>query len=124
MVNHAAAKVAQIKGDIAQIEGTNVINALTNSHQRTLDIIEDSLLDHDRRTALLAIQAETRQLELMAKLTGVIGTAPQFNFLLDARYMKVKNVMMKVLDPYPDLKEQMADALLDVDTDGESDAQY
>jgi hypothetical protein len=69
----------------------------------------------DAKTALDALRTEVKQLKLVAAVTGQTEVAPTMNFLLDARYMQVKQVMLKVLEPFPELKERMADALLDVD---------
>jgi hypothetical protein len=44
-----------------KVEGLNVVNALTASHAKPLEILTDSFNDGDRRTALLALQTEIKQ---------------------------------------------------------------
>lgn len=114
--NHLTkAVVEQIKEDHDAAHALNVIEALTTSHGTTLEILATAMSNGDPKTALDALRTEVKQLKLVAQVTGQTEVAPQLNFMLDARYMQVKQVMLKVLEPFPELKEKMADALLDVD---------
>jgi hypothetical protein len=51
-------------------EELSVVNALITSHAKTLKILDDSLADRVRKTALAALQTEIKRLELNAKLIG------------------------------------------------------
>lgn len=110
---------AWVKPAAAKEETINVVNALEDSHKKTLDILEESLAEGDKRTALLALQTEIKQLELTAKLTGQLHDGPSINFLLSPEYVQLKQVLIKALAPYPEAREHAARALL---TAGNSDA--
>lgn len=99
------------------VEGLNVVNALTTSHATTLRILEDSLAEGDRRTALMALQTEIKQLELNAKLTGQLNDAPQVNFLLNPEFVKLKQIMIKTLEPFPDARLKLSEALIEMTED-------
>jgi len=101
----------------AEEETLNVVNALTNSHAITLAILNDSLAKGDRRTALMALQTEIRQLELNAKLTGQLNEAPQVNILMHPEFVKLKQIMIKTLEPFPDARLKLSEALTEIATD-------
>lgn len=126
--NHLTPAIQQaIKDDHENALALNVVDALTSSHGKTLEILETAMSNGDVKSALDALRTEVQQLKLMATVSGQINAAPQLNFMLDARYMQVKEVMMRVLEPFPELKEKMADALLDVgddDAQSESESKY
>ena len=112
MRNCVASRVREsMKPEPTTVEGLNVVNALTTSHGKTLDILTDSLSEGDRRTALLAIQTENKQLELMAKLTGQLNEAPQLNLLMSPSFVKLKQILIKTLEPHPQLRLEVSEAL-------------
>lgn len=96
-------------------QSIDIIQQLAQSHQTTQHILENALNQGQGRVALKALEVEIKQLELTAKLTGQLNEAPQVNFLLSPTYVQIKQVMMRVLEPYPDVREAMAQALLDAE---------
>jgi hypothetical protein len=121
MRNCVASRVREsMKPEPTTVEGLNVVNALTTSHAKTLDILTDSLNEGDRRTALLAIRTENKQLELMAKLTGQLNEAPQLNILMNPEFMKLKSVILTTLAPYPDARLKLSERLAEMLDDGGS----
>ncbi|MGA2883955.1 MAG: hypothetical protein ABSE80_02210 [Halobacteriota archaeon] len=100
-----------MKPEPVEVADLNVVNALTTSHQTTLDILQDSLSDRDRKHALLALQTEIRQLDLMAKVTGQVNTAPQMNFMVNPELVRLKQVIIETLRPYPKARLALSDAL-------------
>jgi hypothetical protein len=112
MRNCVAKKVQRaVRLEPTMVEGLNVVNALTTSHRKTLEILSDALNEGDRRTALLAIRTENKQLELMAKLTGQLNEAPQLNLLMSPSFVKLKQVLIKTLEPHPQLRLEVSEAL-------------
>ncbi|MGA7470263.1 MAG: hypothetical protein WBW25_05490 [Halobacteriota archaeon] len=67
------------------------------------------------RVALKALEVELRQIELMAKLTGQLNKVPQVNFSLSPEYVQFMQVLMRVLEPYPEVREAISQALLEAD---------
>ena len=100
-----------MKPEPVEVPGLNVVNALTTAHAKTLEILLDSLAEGDRKTALMAINAETRQLDLMAKITGQVNAAPQVNFLLNPEFVMLKHVIVETLLPYPEARVALSEKL-------------
>jgi hypothetical protein len=120
MRRHFPLKVAEwVKPEATKEEVLNAINALIKSHDTTLEILEDSLAEGDRRTALMALQTEIKQLELNAKLTGQLNDTPQVNFLLNPEFVRLKQIMIKSLEPFPEARVRLSEALIGIaDDDG------
>lgn len=118
MGNCVPKKIAEwMRPEPAKEETLNVVNALITSHAKTVEILEDSLAEGDRKTALMALQTEIRQLELTAKLTGQLNEAPQMNILMHPEFMKLKQIMIKTLEPFPDARLKLSEALIEIASD-------
>jgi len=112
MANCVPSRIREsMKPEPVEVPGLNVVNALTTSHAKTLEILLDSLAEGDRKTALMAIHAETRQLDLMAKITGQVNAAPQLNFLLNPEFIMLKRIIVETLLPYPDARVALSEKL-------------
>lgn len=115
MNNCVPARIREtMKPEPINVEGLNVVNALTTSHAKTLEILNDSLAEGDRKTALLALNTEIKQLELNAKLTGQLNESPQVNILMQPEFVKLKQIIIKTLEPYPDARLKLSEALTDI----------
>jgi hypothetical protein len=112
-----AAKVTKAADAAARTEGLNIINQLSESHHTTLRILDDALANGDRRTALKALEVELRQLELSAKLTTQLPEAPQVNMLFNREFVRLKQVLVKTLEPYPDARQKVSEALTEIAND-------
>lgn len=124
MKNHTQDKVQEIaqKTEKLQIRETlNVVDSLNESHDRVIKLFNESIKDGDRRAALLAIEAETRQLSLIAKVTGQTNTrAPQVNFLINPTFVKLKNLMVTKLMPFPEARLALSEAFDELRQDQEA----
>ena len=96
-----AKKVQRVaRPEPAEVEGLNVVCALTTSHEKTLQILDDSLDEGDRRTALLALQTEIKQLELTAKLTGQLNEPQtQIDILMNPELVRLEQMIIETVDP-------------------------
>ncbi len=66
-------------------------------------------------TALRAIQAGGRLLELLGELLGELNRSPQVNMLLAPEWVAVRGVLLRALAPYPEARAATAAALLEVE---------
>jgi len=104
--------VQSIKPEPIEVEGLNVVNALAASHDRVLTIYNESLAEGDRKTALMAINSETKQLDLMAKVTGQYNEGPQINLLMSNEWLILKQTIISAIEPLgPDARLKVSDAL-------------
>lgn len=105
-----------------EVTGLNVVaNALTASHGLTLAILPtDVMNDTRKKTALMALQMEIRQQDLMANVTGQANESPQVKFDHSREYGPIRQVT-QVLKPYHELREATVQAPLAADAEEDSD---
>ena len=121
MDNHVSIKVMKAAHVIEAREGLDVLNQVLDSHKIVWDIIVNAYENGDMRTALSAIDTETRQLKLAALVSGQLNEAPQVNFLLNPEFVKLKQVMIKTLEPYSDARLALSEALEEMAEEGISE---
>jgi hypothetical protein len=88
----------------------NVLDQLRQSHQTTLQILNAALSKGKDRVALKALEVELKQLELSARITGQFSDAPQVNLLMAPEFVKLKQVIVDRLLPYPDARLALSEA--------------
>ncbi len=83
-------------------------------YQATKDILEETRKNKPD-TALRAIQAGGRLLELLGELLGELNRSPQVNILVAPEWLQVRAVLLQALAPYPEAREATAAALLQME---------
>jgi hypothetical protein len=101
MKRHVAPTVIETKKRERDIEvGLNVSKQLIDSHQDARAIFDAAIHDSDRRTALKALEVELKQLELNAKLSGLMPEAPTVNIATSPEFITLKKIIIEtVTDP-------------------------
>jgi len=99
-------------------ETLNVVNELVRSHKNLLELYEEARAIGNIDAAIRALGEERRHLELVAKLTGQLNESPQINLLMNPEFMKLKQIIVKQLAPFPEARLALSDAL---DTIAEDD---
>lgn len=93
----------------------NLLAQLRDLQQRTLRILEAAEgSKEDHLVALRAVGEARRNLELLARLTELLGpdTQVNLNVTIDAR---VQQVILDALAPYPEARLAVADALGEIE---------
>jgi hypothetical protein len=111
MTNHVSEKAIKAAEALDLAEGLNVVTALTESRARILSIYEKAMDSDDLRAAVSALQTEVSQLSLMGKVTGQFSDQSQVNVLVTGQDDPVMAVILSVLEPYPEIRQTLADAL-------------
>ncbi len=83
-------------------------------YQVATDIMEETRKNKPD-TALRAIQAGGRLLELLGELLGELNRSPQVNILVAPEWLQVRAVLLQALAPYPEARAATAAALLEVE---------
>ena len=113
-----APHVAELaRREARELQAIDVIHQLAQSHQTTQRILEKALSEGKERVALKALEVEIKQLELSAKLTGQLNEAPQVNLLMNPEFMKLKQIIVKQLAPFPEARLALSEALDDIAED-------
>lgn len=79
------------------------------------DLREKAKEDGDTRTALLAVDKSLKALDLQAKVSEVIASAPTINIAVHPRWLRIQGVLLEVLDPYPEVRAAISDRLLEIE---------
>jgi hypothetical protein len=69
----------------------------------------------DLRTALLGCDKALKALELQAKVEQIIATRPTINLHLNPQYIAVRSAIVQAVDPYPEAKEAISQAMLQIE---------
>jgi len=119
MRDHVSAKVLRAANSIEEAEGLDVLTQVVDSHKIVWNIIISAYRDGDLKTALAACDTETRQLKLAALVSGQLSEQPQVNVLLNPEFVKLKQILVKTLAPYPDARLKLSEVLTELNDDGE-----
>lgn len=107
--NCVPSKIAAASNALAITEGSVIIDTLTKEHDVTRQIIDRNFEAGEDKTALQALLVSTRQLEMAAKLSGQFATAVSITG--SPEFMLLKQVLYQVLEPHPELKLEVSEAL-------------
>jgi hypothetical protein len=102
MKAQAATEVAQADQLLAQVRGL---------HGRARGLLDKAEQAGDLRTALLGVREARGCLELLAKLLGELDERPQVNLLVNPEWLRVRDLLLDALAPYPDARAAVAGRL-------------
>lgn len=66
------------------------------------------------RAAIQALQCEVSQLSLMGKLSGQFSDGAQVNILMNPEFVKLKQMLIKTLEPYPEARVRLSERLMEM----------
>jgi len=116
MANCVPKKMAEwVKPEPAKEETLNVVNQLVRSHEDLLQLYQEARAKEDIHAAIKVLEAERRHLELVAKLTGQLQEATQVSFLLNPQYLTLKQTLIRILEPHPELRQEVSQALIEAE---------
>ncbi len=100
--SHDAVEVAEADSLLSRVEGL---------YKRTEAILEAAERSGEWGTALQAIRECRGNLELLGRVTKELQDTPTFNLTLNPEYLEVRALIVQALDPYPDARRAVAEAL-------------
>ena len=113
--NHLPGHLLKAQEAEEQADAGNLLYQLKDLQRRTLTILRaNEALQEDHAIALRAIAEARRNLELLARLTEMLGPETEINVSvgIDAR---VQGVILDALAPYPEARVAAAAALVELD---------
>ncbi|MGB9793340.1 MAG: hypothetical protein ACPLRU_02490 [Desulfofundulus sp.] len=105
---------AQEAEEVARAD--SLLDQVTELKDRALAILDKAEQAGDSRTALLAIREAKGCLELLAKLLGELHEQTTVNVLISPQWVSLRAVILQALEPYPEAKLALAQALREVET--------
>ena len=104
----ALAKAENIK---EVVKADALLEDVKSLRKKALGILESAEKAGDLKTALLGIREARSCMELLAKVEGQLKDTPQINFTLSAEWIELRTIMLTALDPFPEAKLAVANAL-------------
>ncbi len=90
--------------------GGDLLAAARALHAKALDLMRQAERARDLRTALAGIREAARCVELQGRLIGQIKE-PTVNVILSAEWLNVQAVVLSALEPHPEARQAVAEAL-------------
>jgi len=102
-------------------EGEGILSQLVAQRARLQSHIEHAIELGDPRLAIMAESRITQNLELVAKLLGQLVNRHETthtSILLSPDYIRLRQILVETLRPYPDIAAKVAAALHAIEIDG------
>ncbi len=113
---HLPELLAKARDAVEVAEADSLLSRVEGLYKRTEAILEAAESNREWGTALAAIRECRGNLELLGRVTKELQDTPTFNLTLNPEYLEVRALIVRALDPYPDARRAVAEAL--VVTDG------
>jgi hypothetical protein len=112
--NHLPEVLIQAKNAVDMVRADSLLDQVKNLQDKALGILDKAEDAGDLRTAVSAIREARGNIELLAKLTSLLPTAPVTNILITSpEWLSTRTKILYALDSYPDAKLAVAEALRD-----------
>jgi len=116
--DHIPADLAKAREAKEVAQADNLLDQLKDLQRRTLAILQAAEQDNDHGMALKAIKEARGNLELLAKLLGELQERQVINILVAPEWVSLRAVILTALEPYPEAKHALAEALKGVEQHG------
>ena len=110
--NHLPAKLVMAEKAKEVAQADSLLDQVRDLQSRAYGILDKAEGAGDLRTALGAIREARGNLELLAKLLGELDERPQLNILVAPQ---VQYAILAALQPYPEARVAVAEALKELD---------
>jgi len=104
---------AQEAKEVARAD--SLLDQLKHLQQKALTLLDKAEAAGDLRTALQGVREAKGCLELLAKLQGELAQEGSINIVLSPSWVSLRTVILRALEPYPEAKLKIAQALSEVD---------
>ena len=109
-LHHLPAELAKSQEAKEVIEADNNIDRLLVLQKEVQKILEAAKEARTWHIALEAVREAARLIELSAKIVGELK--PEVSIILNPQYIEVRTIILKVLEPYPEIRSKIAEALI------------
>ncbi len=108
---HLPELLAKAKDAVEVAEADSLLERIEGLYKRTEAILEAAEEGKEWGTALAAIRECRGNLELLGRVTKELETAPTFNLTLNPEYLEARAIIVQALEPFPDARQAVSDAL-------------
>ena len=114
-IPHIVQKLTKAKEIKEVAQADSLLGQVKSLSARALSILSQAEGAGDLRTACAAIREVRGTMELLAKISGELNERPQINILMSPEWVTVRTVILQTLEPYPEARVQLVDALAKVE---------
>ena len=107
---------AQEAQEVARAD--SLLDQLRQLQQKALELLEKAEDAGDLRTALQGVREAKGCLDLLAKLQGDLAQEGTVNIVLSPTWISLRTAILRTLEPYPEARLKIAQALSEVDNAG------
>jgi hypothetical protein len=96
------------------INGDNLLEQLKEAREKALSLLDMAIAAGDTKAygAPSNYLREIReQIKLWAELEGRLATQPQINILVNPQWVELRTLIIKALEPYPEVREAVIHAI-------------
>jgi hypothetical protein len=112
--NHISQNLVKAKEAQVAAQADDLLGQVKNLLQEAKDITTDAKTLGDLKTALMGIGRIKDLLELLLKVSGELEQKTEVNILINPQFQAVQAVLLRELEPYPDIRCRIVDALSEV----------
>jgi len=100
------------------LQANSLLRQILYLQSKALTILRTAEASGNLKTALAAIREARGNLELLAKLQGDLAQEGTINITLSPTWISLRTVILQTLEPYPEARLKIAQALGEVDHAG------
>jgi predicted DNA-binding protein YlxM (UPF0122 family) len=113
---HIPATLAKAQEAQEVARADNLLDQVTELRDKALSILDKAEQAGDLRTALQGVREAKGCLELLAKLQGELQERTTINVLINPQWLSLRTVILQTLEPYPEARLRLAEALREVES--------
>ena len=101
-------------------EADKLLTDIRKIQVQTLLMLQGAEKSGDLRTALAAVREARNNVTLLAELRGQPDRRPQINLVLSPEWLELRTLIVGALEPHPDAREAVVQAIASRKGDGSS----
>ena len=106
--DHVAQALAKAQAAAEIVRAEDLLGQVRALERKAETLLARAEHEGDLRTALLGVREARSCLELLAKLLGELDERPQVNLLVNPEWLRVRDLLLDALAPYPDARAAVA----------------
>lgn len=114
--DHIPAILTQAQEAQEVAKADSLLAQVTELRDKALSILDTAEQAGDLRTALQGIKEARGCLELLARLQGELQEQTTVNILINPQWLSLRTVILQALEPYPEARQAVAQALREVES--------
>lgn len=92
----------------------NLVAQVRSLQQEVTGVLQEAKAAKDHRLVLSAVDRALKSLDLQARMLGKMQDGPTVNINLNPQWIEIRGVILKTLEPYPEARLKLSEALQDV----------